>query len=910
MPVAGRRVMISGFVIATSILVLSLVADGAAVSAESAPVPTVTVPEEPSGPGWRVTDLGHGRYEVSFTAATDFPVSSDRPTIVGGGLNFGPPVVEEDGRTVTAVVSAKGAPDIDVLDVWLSGDRIDEARFRAARSGPTSSLPTRPTEPLDTDDPGMAGPFTTSSSDYELPRIELPEMRRPVEMVGHVVEPAADEDTGPRPLVVFLHGQHETCYDSADNESPLKVQWPCRSPYRDVPNHLGYRYIQKLLASHGYATVSVRANGINAQDGRAADGGAEARAAVIRAHLDHWVGLSVEHQVDLDQVVLVGHSRGGEGANRAAIQIPLDAPYRIAGQVLLAPTNFAEHAAPYVPTAVMLPYCDGDVADLNGQRYTDVARDLAVDDTSLKTSVLVLGANHNYFNTEWTPQTASVPAADDWARNPDQHCGRRHPDRLSALEQRAVGKAYTAGAVRLFTGSDEYLPLFDGSPASVPSVGDAEVLSHAIGGGREVRRPGLEGTLTVPSAGADLRLCTGATTFDAASADLCSHGVNTWRVITPHWTPTTSPAPKRDFFEFSWDAPEAVGGLRFEEPLDLSVSRLEVRTLLDPKYSAPQLKVRISDSTGASALLDPTAGTMPRVLPLVPYFTKLWAQTLLVDAAATTGVNLADITTVEFVAKSATGRLWVADLAAAPSELLPAPAQRLPHVDIGTLRLKEGDSPGPQVAQVPFTITGEVMRAAQFVAWTAGGADSHSQKLIIDVTPGQTRGSIPFKYYSDTLDGRDQRGAVQLRPWRGIATDDYHGRVIIFDDDPTPKVAVRAPPTVREGRQINLAVTLEAPVSYSLNVTFSVIRGRGEQLRGTDVPRRWLVNSADFRYPRRPLWRLGASNGDVLPPGRVSRVLSIPTREDKVREHREFVTVRIRVGDHRVVRRIAVLNRM
>ena len=44
-----------------------------------------------------------------------------------------------------------------------------------------------------------------------------------------------------------------------------------------------------------------------------------------------------DHQVDLSRVVLVGHSRGGEGVNRASIQIPLDAPYRIVGQVLLAP---------------------------------------------------------------------------------------------------------------------------------------------------------------------------------------------------------------------------------------------------------------------------------------------------------------------------------------------------------------------------------------------------------------------------------------------------------------------------------------------------------------------------------------------------------------------------------------------
>ena len=104
--------------------------------------------------------------------------------------------------------------------------------------------------------------------------------------------------------------------------------------------------------------------------------------------------------------MLVGHSRGGEGVNRASIQIPLDAPYRVVGQVLLAPTDFGTQTAPYVPTVTVLPYCDGDVFDLQGQRFTDSARDLADDDTSLKSSVMVLGANHNFFNTEWTPGIA------------------------------------------------------------------------------------------------------------------------------------------------------------------------------------------------------------------------------------------------------------------------------------------------------------------------------------------------------------------------------------------------------------------------------------------------------------------------------------------------------------------------
>ena len=252
-------------------------------------------------------------------------------------------------------------------------------------------------------------------------------MAEPIEMVGHVVEPAPGEATGPRPLVLFLHGRHSVCYNPTDPDDFGGDNWPCRAPFAEIPSHLGYDYIQQVLASQGYATVSVRVNGINAQDWRLPDGGADARAAIVQKHLDGWVDLAAGHQVDLDQVILVGHSRGGEGVDRASIQIRPSAPYRIAGQVLLAPVDFAWHTAPYVPTVTVLPYCDGDVYDLQGQRYTDVARGLAPDDASLKSSVMVLGANHNFFNSEWTPGIGGRAVVGRLGRQPERDLRQTSP---------------------------------------------------------------------------------------------------------------------------------------------------------------------------------------------------------------------------------------------------------------------------------------------------------------------------------------------------------------------------------------------------------------------------------------------------------------------------------------------------
>ena len=875
---------------------------GPASAAPPAPALAAAAPDDPD---WQVVDVGNGSYRVSWTAPRDLPIGSDRPTITGDGLSFGAPTVAADGRTVTALVTTDTPPTPGELDVVLSGDRLDEPGFDPAAGRAPEDLPGRITSELDATDPGRPGPYATVTSDYDWDPVKLPGMKEPIEMIGHVVEPAPDEDTGPRPLVLFMHGRHSVCYDPTDPFGGGDGDWPCEAPLAEIPSHLGYDYIQQVLASQGYATVSVRVNGINAQDYALPDGGADARAAIVQEHLDRWVHLAAEHQVDLDRVVLVGHSRGGEGVDRASIQIRPGAPYRIAGQVLLAPTDFASHTAPYVPTVTVLPYCDGDVSDLQGQRFTDVARDLAPGDDSLKSSVMVMGANHNFFNTEWTPSTAVAPSWDDWGGDADDACGRRDPGRLRPFEQRAVGRAYVAGAVHLFTGEDEYAPLYDGSPVTVASIGDADVLSHAIGGGRSERAPGTAAWPTVVTGDADARLCTGRSSYSSGSFAICGRRVEDW--VTPHWVSDGEQAPARRFLELSWQHTGATGGLRFSAPLDLSTDRLELRTILDPSYDAPEVRVRISDSSGGSAVLDPVPGTEPTVLPVIPWATKLWASAVVVDASGATGVDLTDITAVELVANSPAGRIWIADVASAPDTPAPAQTERLPQVRMGTVQVDEG-SGGRKLVRVPFTIVGNVTGPARFAAFTAGQDRGQTQRLVIDIAPGQKTGSIPVEYEADDRFGYDQETQIALWPLRGIATDDYLGGLTVIEDDPAPTIEVDAPRTVREGQPITFTITIDGERSIPFYAFGQVVRGKGENLRGTDVPARWLDHHADASHPRRPLWRSYAFVQRDLPPRRDTATLRIPTLGDAVAEGPEFVYVKLNVGDQRARYRIKVTD--
>src|SRR4029453_4030550 len=89
-------------------------------------------------------------------------------------------------------------------------------------------------------------------------------------------------------------------------------------------------------------------------------------------------------------------------------------PYHINAVFPLAPVDFSRPVANNVPIDVLLPYCDGDVSDLQGVHFYDDARYLVPGDLTPKHHLLVMGANHNFFNTVWTPGFGFAGDADDW----------------------------------------------------------------------------------------------------------------------------------------------------------------------------------------------------------------------------------------------------------------------------------------------------------------------------------------------------------------------------------------------------------------------------------------------------------------------------------------------------------------
>jgi len=859
---------------------------------------------------WSVVRVGDRSYEISWASPERLPVTDDRPEITLGGVTVGATTVARNGRTVTVPLVASSPPRVGDLDVVLSGEVLDES----APEGPVDVpdrhyLAPRGVPVLDVD-PGVGGANEITSSDYTLPGFLASQMPRRVEMVGHVVRPADGELSEDAPLVLFLHGRHEFCYNPGDPDD-FGFSWPCRKPMRPVPSQLGFDYVQRLLASQGYVTVSIAANGINAQDDRVLDSGAQARAQLVRRHLEQWATWAQDgtYRVDMDNVVLVGHSRGGEGVNRASLETPLDASYRVTGQVLLAPTNFTRQTTGYVPTVTVLPYCDGDVIDLQGQAYTDLARDLADDDTSLKSSVLVLGANHNFFNTEWTPGISAAASFDDYYGPPRETCGSKTPQRLSAFEQRKVGKAYIAGAVHLMTGSDpSTLPMFDGSRVRVASGGNADVRTHAIGGGRVLRRPGIA-TRLAPAVGAATLVCSGY--VDTRLSRAC--GRESTQVKTPHWIPRSVPGvPTTSSLEMSWNGAGQRGGLTFDRPLDAGeATYLDLRTVVDPRMGHVRVKVRLVDRAGQQVTVTPTSGGFVAALPRGRQFFlgKLLAQTLRVPLEGVNGVDLRQITEVDLVGESRDGHVWVLDIAAVPPGPLPGvPDRRLPQVNLGRVRLLEGNQHGRSAVDVPFTVVGKVVEPARFVVTGFDEYDGRPfAERVIVVQPGKTSGTVRYEYRANRIDDVRSRGySLTAFPLRNVMTRESIGAVRIIDDDPRPRLVVRRTPTRQvEGKPMTWTLTLSKPVGYDFAVDAPVVAGRsrGPVLRVGDLRRGFAERHgiADAR-PTKPLYRSGLAVYTVFRRGRTTAELRVPTRPDGTREPTESLTLRILAPSFRLNR--------
>ena len=254
-------------------------------------------------------------------------------------------------------------------------------------------------------------------------------------------------DPGPHPLVLVVHGNH----NMRDFSDP------------------GYDWLGELLASRGYILASVDMNFINGGIRQENDG----RGWLLLKHLQAWRRFNDDadgpfhNRVDLGNIALIGHSRGGEAVALAAAfnrltrypddaSLEFDFGFDIRSVISIAPVDGqylpADQRAPLhdINYLVFHGSHDGDVTSFHGLRIFNRVQFTPGSDF-FKSAVYVYRANHGQWNTVWG-------AHDNGPRSP----------RILALDgllppedQREFGRVFVSSFLDItLKGDDRYRPLF------------------------------------------------------------------------------------------------------------------------------------------------------------------------------------------------------------------------------------------------------------------------------------------------------------------------------------------------------------------------------------------------------------------------------------------------------------------
>ncbi|MBO0329791.1 hypothetical protein [[Muricauda] lutisoli] len=254
---------------------------------------------------------------------------------------------------------------------------------------------------------------------------------------------------GPFPMVMMVHGNH-SMLDYSDG---------------------GYAYLGELLASRGIIGVSVDENFINAHwsgDFRGKE--MPTRGWLLLKHLEQWQKWNQDSnselagKVDMDNIVLVGHSRGGEAVSIAAAFNKLDRfpdnanekfdfGFGIKGIITIAPTDYRynrEISLRDINYLSIQGAYDSDETSFWGMRPFHRLQ-FSDDFDGFKAGLYMNHANHGQFNSTWGRSDFGAPMK--WLLNLEPL--------VKGAEQRQVAKVYvSAFAEAVLKGNKEYQPMF------------------------------------------------------------------------------------------------------------------------------------------------------------------------------------------------------------------------------------------------------------------------------------------------------------------------------------------------------------------------------------------------------------------------------------------------------------------
>jgi dienelactone hydrolase len=457
---------------------------------------------------------------------------------------------------------------------------------------------------------------------------------------------------------VILHGRHGGCH--FDGQSPS--QWPC-PPGTETRYDLGLAYLAQALTEVGYGVLVPNLNAAFSDTFGATPTTRNTLAdqrsqQIIEAHLTRLAaanrgeavdfGVALTGRIDWTKLALVGHSMGGGAAalwalnrqHNRSVEAVSGGLGPVAALVLVSPTRShplarrpeAYHLAD-VPSVVLMGGCDRDIFDLSSLYYLETA-DQDPWRTTPAAAILLLGANHNFFN--------AAVGQDDYYRRPDNAalCNpQRSQQRLSRVAQENFLTQYTQDFLQAAL-----------NPHHATAV---------------LTRLGLNPDRAAPSQLYGLPVLTNLalpptqryTVFNA-STDLVHYQPSPQLVLdrctafAPCGEGHRPLPPFPDRLHIRWQTPTE--SLRFPlDRADLSAfSSLQLRLALDTSPPAPpsSLAVILHDQTGQSVRVDIPPST-PALYRFDPYLSPSTAPTyptaLRIPLAQFYGIDLTALTAVE-----------------------------------------------------------------------------------------------------------------------------------------------------------------------------------------------------------------------------------------------------------------------
>ncbi|MFF7176904.1 dienelactone hydrolase family protein [Streptomyces sp. NPDC008121] len=228
--------------------------------------------------------------------------------------------------------------------------------------------------------------------------------------------------TGPRPVVVVVHGNHPTCVEpEAKNDGvaarPVKTTWPlvCAEPGKPKelgvgPDYLrhdaGVSYLVQALARKGFVAVAMDVKGAEAWWAGEAHP-VKAYNDLFDAHLKLLSdldkgrnrGLAIsgaQGRIDTSRIGVVGHSRGGGYALEHTAERP-----GLFAAVAIEPAANGDGSRHKVPVLNIRGACDEDAGPDAGLEETKALA--ASRTTPVAADVVLAGTGHAMLNTNLAP---------------------------------------------------------------------------------------------------------------------------------------------------------------------------------------------------------------------------------------------------------------------------------------------------------------------------------------------------------------------------------------------------------------------------------------------------------------------------------------------------------------------------